>query len=117
MPQIFHRAFNTLSLVTIGASTLTVARDVTSFGKSSVLQDLRARGNFLYTVTSGTNAVQKLDLAAKDQTKLVVAERTTGDNTGPYSILPLDDDQAIVSNNATGEVIGVNFKSTAAAKP
>ena len=114
---ISNSTSGTISLVTIGATTLTVARDVTSFGKSSALQDVRARGNFLYTVTTGTNAVQKLDLAAKDQTRLVVAERTTGDNGSPYSILPLDDDQAIVSNNATGEVIGVNFKPTTSTKP
>ena len=103
----------TLSLDSIGASALTVARDVVVFGKSAALQDVRARGSFLYTVTTGTNAVQKLDLAAKDQTRLVVAEQPTGDNSGPYSILPLDDNQAIVTNNLTGEVVGVNFSKTA----
>ena len=107
----------TLSFVTIGASAMTVARDVVTFGKTSGLQDVRARGNFLYTATSFSNTVEKLDLAAKDQTKLVVAERPTGDNSGPYSILPLDDDQAIVSNNLTGEVVGINYQAATSTTP
>lgn len=107
----------TLTLVTIGPSSLTVARDAITLGTTSGLQDLRARGNFLYTVTSFSNSVQKLDLAAKDPLKPVVSERPTGDNTGPYGILPLDDDQAIVTNNLTDEVAGINFKAGTSTSP
>jgi hypothetical protein len=97
-----------LSLVTPG-TTLTAQVNAVPFSKSATLSDVKARGQFLYTVTSGTNAVQKIDLAAKDQTHLIVAEQPTGAGSSPYGILPLDDNQAVVTNNLTGEVVGVNF--------
>jgi DNA-binding beta-propeller fold protein YncE len=100
-----------LSLVTDGANVTAVVNAV-PFSKSATLQDVKARGRFLYTVASGTNAVQKIDLAAQDQTHLIVAEKATGAGSGPYGILPLDDNQAVVTNNLTGEVVGVNFATS-----
>jgi hypothetical protein len=61
--------------------------------------------------------VQKIDLAAKDQTHLIVAEKPTGAGSGPYGILPLDDDQAVVTNNLTGEVVGVDFAAASSTAP
>ena len=105
-----------LSLVTPGA-TLTAQVNAVPFSKSATLSDVKARGQFLYTVTSGTNAVQKIDLAAKDQAHLIIAEQPTGAGSAPYGILPLDDNQAVVTNNLTGEVVGVNFAAASSTAP
>jgi DNA-binding beta-propeller fold protein YncE len=108
---IVNSVSGTLTLVTIGTGSLTASLDVFSFGKSAALQDVRARGQFLYTVASATNTVQKLDLSIADPAKMLVAEVNTGDGSNPWNILPLDDDQAIVSNFLLGNVVGVDFRT------
>ena len=110
---VVNSVSGTLTMVTIGAESLTAAVDVFSFGKSDALQDVRARGQFLYTVASATNTVQKLDLSVADPAKMLVAEINTGDGSNPWNILPLDDDQAIVTNFLEGNVVGVDFRAGA----
>jgi hypothetical protein len=99
----------TLALVTRGSSGPTVQRAVYTFVQSAALQDVKARGLLVYVTASGTNTVAKLDLSQTDPTKMLVGEVYTGDNTGPWSILPLDDNQAVVSNNISGTLAGVTF--------
>jgi hypothetical protein len=110
---VVNSVSGTLTMVTIGAQTMTAEVNFFSFGKSAALQDVRARGQFLYTVASATNTVQKLDLSVKDPAKMLVAEVNTGDGSNPWNILPLDDDQAIVSNFIAGNIVGVDFRKGA----
>ena len=110
---VVNSVSGTLTMVTIGAQTLTAAIDFFSFGKSAALQDVRARGQFLYTVASATNTVQKLDLSIQDASKMLVAEVNTGDGSNPWNILPLDDDQAVVSNFIAGNMVGIDFRTGA----
>jgi len=110
---VVNSVSGTLTLVTIGPQSLTAAVNVFSFGKSAALQDVRARGQFLYTVASATNTVQKLDLSVQDPARMLVGEVNTGDRSNPWNILPLDDDQAIVSNFIAGNVVGVDFRTGA----
>jgi len=93
---------NTLSLVTPG-TPLTAQLGFT-FPKSSTLQDVKARGHFVFTVASGTNTVQKIDLAATGGPKLVAAA-STGLNSNPFNLEPLDDDTVVVVNWATSDVV------------
>jgi hypothetical protein len=44
---------------------------------------------------------------------MLVGEVNTGDGSNPWNILPLDDDQAIVSNFIAGNVLGVDFRKGA----
>jgi DNA-binding beta-propeller fold protein YncE len=110
---VVNSVSGTLTMVTIGPQSLTAAVNFFSFGKSAALQDVRARGQFLYTVASATNTVQKLDLSIKDPAKMLVAEVNTGDGSNPWNIVPLDDDQAVVSNFIAGDVVGVDFRKGA----
>jgi hypothetical protein len=100
-----------VSLITVG-STLTAVKSAIPYSKSATLQDIKARGQFLYTVTTGTNAVQKVDLSKTPPQ--IVSERSTGAGSYPYGILPLDDNLAIVTNNITGDVVGIDFSATSA---
>jgi hypothetical protein len=100
---------NALRLVTVSPSALTVQTLKPFFSdKTSVLQDVRARDNFLYTAASGSNTVQKIDLDAAGGPK-IVAEANMGDGANPWNVLPLDDDQALVSNQASGTLTGVKW--------
>ena len=110
---VVNSVSGTITMVTIGAQTMIAEVNFFSFGKSAALQDVRARGQFLYTVASATNTVQKLDLSVKDPAKMLVAEVNTGDGSNPWNILPLDDDQAIVSNFIAGNIVGVDFRKGA----
>ena len=110
---VVNSVSGTLTMVTIGPQSLTAAVNFFSFGHSAALQDVRARGQFLYTVASATNTVQKLDLSVKDPAKMLVAEINTGDGSNPWNILPLDDHQAVVSNFIAGNVVGVDFRAGA----
>ncbi|TMA39394.1 MAG: hypothetical protein E6J82_16585 [Deltaproteobacteria bacterium] len=70
------------------------------------LQDIRARDHFLFTVASQTNTVQKIDLTAQGGPK-VVAEANVGDGANPWNVYPLDDDQVIVSNLLTNNLVAI----------
>jgi len=110
---VVNSVSGTLTMVTVGAQSMTAQVNFFSFGQSAALQDVRARGQFLYTVASATNTVQKLDLSVQDPAKMLVAEVNTGDGSNPWNILPLDDNQAVVSNFIAGNVVGVDFRKGA----
>jgi hypothetical protein len=97
---------NTLRLVTITKTAMTSQVALTFKSPTSTLQDVRALDQFLYTAASGSNTVQKIDLAAKGG-PAVVAEANLGDGANPWNILPLDDDQAIVSNQMSNTIVAV----------
>ena len=98
---------NKLRLVTLG--TLAVEVGYKFSDTTATLQDVRARNQFLFTVASSSNTVQKIDLSAKGGPKLV-AEANVGEGANPWNILPLDDDQAIVSNQMANTITAVNWK-------
>ena len=75
---------------------------------TSILQDVRTRDNFLFTVASGSNSAQKIDLTAKGGPKIVAAA-SFGDGANPYNIFPLDDDQAIVTNRQTNSIAAAQW--------
>src|SRR5205085_189563 len=83
----------TLTLVTPGAQ-LSAQLALTFSSSTSTLQDVKARGNLLYTVASGSNTVQKIDLAAAGGPK-VVAEANTGTGSNPFNLEALDDDTVL----------------------
>lgn len=95
-----------LRLVTIGASALTVEEAYTFVGTSAI-QDVHARGQFLFTAASGSNTVQKLDLT-KTGSQMLVGEAPVGESASPWNIVPLDDDRALVTNQASDNVVVVS---------
>ena len=100
---------NTLSLVTINGATLSANNKALTFPNgTSLLQDVRARDNFLFTVASGSNSAQKIDLNAKGGPKIVAAA-SFENGANPYNILPLDDDQAIVTNRQTNSIAAAQW--------
>ena len=100
---------NTLTLVTPGAQ-LSAQLALTFSSSTSTLQDVKARGNLLYTVASGSNTVQKIDLAAAGGPK-VVAEANTGTGSNPFNLEALDDDTVVVVNYATSDVVSRSLKT------
>jgi hypothetical protein len=94
---------NTLTLVTAGA-TLGAQVALTFKSPTATLQDVKARDQFVFTVASGSNTVQKIDLTAAGGPK-VVAEANTGMNSNPFNLEPLDDDTVVVVNWATSDVV------------
>ncbi|GAC1607193.1 MAG: hypothetical protein NVS4B10_22120 [Myxococcales bacterium] len=100
----------TVSLVTVGSGGMTSVPNAIALPKDSDLEGIAARNGFLYVVASGTPEVVKIDLNAPGGPK-VVAAVATATGSLPLSIVPLDDNQAVVSNSGTGEVIGVNFSA------
>ena len=106
---VINAGNNTLSLVTIAGATLTADNQALTFPPgTSILQDVRARDNFLFTVASGSNSAQKIDLAAKGGPKIVAAA-SFGNGSNPYNIFPLDDDQAIVTNRQTNSIAAAQW--------
>lgn len=96
---------NKLRLVNLKDMSVTVGY---TFGsQTSTLQDVRARDNFLFTAASGSNTVQKLDLAAQGGPKLV-AEANVGQGAAPWNVLPLDDDQILVSDQSANNLVSVS---------
>jgi hypothetical protein len=100
---------NGLRLVTIGASVLAV-KTYQPFNQAttSTLQDVRARDNFVFTTASGSNTVQKIDLAASGGPQ-VIAEANVGASAAPWNLLPLDDDHALVSDQSGNNLVGVKW--------
>jgi hypothetical protein len=106
---VINSGNGTLSLITINGATLTADNNALKFPDgTSILQDVRARDNFLFTVASGSNSAQKIDLAAKGGPKIVAAA-SFGDGANPYNIFPLDDDQAIVTNRQTNSIAAAQW--------
>ena len=74
------------------------SRSVLTFAsETAALQDVRAFGHFVFTVASGSNTAQRIDLDA-DGGARVVGEANFGAGAGPYNILPLNETDAVVSN-------------------
>jgi hypothetical protein len=94
---------NTMTLVTPGA-TLSAQLALTFKSATATLQDVKARGQFVYTVASGNNTVQKIDLAAAGGPK-VVAEASTLPGVNPFNLEALDDDTVVVVNYVTSDVV------------
>jgi hypothetical protein len=108
---IVSGADNKLRLVTIGNSALTTAEAYTYSSATETLQDVHARGQFLFTAASGSNTVQKLDLT-KTGAQMLVGEANVGQGATPYSIVPLDDDQALIANQTANTVVSVGADCT-----
>jgi hypothetical protein len=100
---------NTMTLVTPGA-TLSAQVALTFNSATATLQDVKARGRFLYTVASTSNTVQKIDLAAPGGPK-VVADANTGLASNPFNLEALDDDTVVVVNWATSDVVAPQLKT------
>ena len=100
---------NTLSLVGLG-SPMSSQIGLTFKSPTSTLQDVKAHDQFLFTVASGSNTVQKIDLTAAGGPK-VVAEVNTGDGTSPFNVEPVDDDRVVVVNYATSDFVIATFGS------
>jgi len=96
---------STVMLVTPTSSGLSAQVAVT-LANAQNLQDVRARDHFLFTVASQTNTVQKIDLTAQGGPK-VVAEANVGNGANPWNVYPLDDDQVIVSNLLTNNLVAI----------
>jgi hypothetical protein len=96
---------STVMLVTPTATALTAQVAVT-LRNAQNLQDIRARGHFLFTVGSQTNTVQKIDLTAQGGPR-VVAEANVGNGANPWNVYPLDDDQVIVSNLVANNLVAI----------
>jgi hypothetical protein len=94
---------NTMTLVTPGA-TLTAQLALTFKSPTATLQDVKVHGAFVFTVASGSNTVQKIDLAAAGGPK-VVAEANTSPGVNPFNLEPLDDDTVVVVNWVTSDVV------------
>jgi hypothetical protein len=101
-------ADNGLRLVTVGASAMTVQTLFPFSSQTVALQDIRARDNFLFTAASGSNTVQKIDLNAKGG-PAVIAEANVGTGASPWNVLPLDDTQAMVSNQSANNLVSVKW--------
>ena len=71
---------------------------------------MKARGRFVYTVASGSNTVQKIDLAAAGG-PTVVADAFTGIGSNPFNLEALDDDTVVVVNWATSDVVAPQLKT------
>ena len=99
---------NTLSVVTAAGNALTAKTVLTFSSGTSALQDVRAFGSTVFTVASGSNTAQRIDLDAQGGAK-VVAEASFGASAGPWNILPLDDTQAIVSNRGTNTIAAAHW--------
>jgi hypothetical protein len=100
---------NTLSLVAASASgTLTSTTALTFSSQTSGLQDIRAVGHILFTVASGSNTAQRIDLDAAGGPR-VVSEANFGAGAGPWNILPLDAVQAIVTNRGANTVAAARW--------
>lgn len=100
-------ADNKLRLVTL-SNPLSVQVGYTFASQTSTLQDVRALDQFVFTVASGSNTVQKIDLSAKGGPSLV-DEQNVGTGATPWSILPLDDMQALVANQGANTIVAVKW--------
>jgi hypothetical protein len=105
---VINAGDNTLSLITPAGATLTSQKVLTFSSQTAALQDVRAFGHIVFTVASGNNTAQRIDLDAQGGPK-VVGEATFGAGAGPYNILPLDDTQAIVSNRGTNTIAAASW--------
>jgi len=108
---ILSGADSKIRLVSIGASAMTVSEAYT-FHNTETMQDIRSFGQFLFTTSSGTDTVQRLDLT-KTGAQMLVGEATMGTGAIPYNILPLDEEQALVANQTADTIVSVSSDCSA----
>lgn len=104
---VVNSVSGTVSFVTI-ATPLSVAKDAILVNAGADLEGVAFLDHYLFTVSSATQTVQKIDLSAAGGPK-IVAEVNTGNGSGPLSIVPLDDSHAMVSASLTGKIVGATF--------
>jgi len=108
---VVNSTSGTLSMVTPGTSSMTVAKDVLVFQNSADLEDVRAFGQFLYVVSASTQTVIKVD--ATQATPKILDEvnvnPTSVTNANPTRVEVLDEDTAVVCDSGRGQIIGVQF--------
>ncbi len=98
---------NTLWLATPGAGGAISAQLAHTYGgATATLQGVRASGRFVFTTASGSNTVQKIDVGATPAK--LVAEASTGTGTAPWDVVPLNDDEVVVSNSLSDDLSGLS---------
>ena len=101
----------TLTMVTIAPGTLTADKGVLAFKNSSDLEDVKALGQFIYVMISGTQTVAKVDLSK--QPPVVVDEVNVNPNgtagADPNRLELLDDTSFVVSDFGLSKLIGGQF--------
>jgi len=106
---------NRLRLVTISQNQLVVQPAYTFSSQTATLQGISALNQFVYTTASDSNTVQKIDLSGSGGTRLVdeksvgSCDQATGICPGPWNILPLDDFQALVTNQRSSTIVAVKW--------
>ena len=101
---------STLWMATPGASgAVSAALAYTYASGTASLQEVRAAGRFLYTTASLSNTVQKIDISTTPAK--VVSEQRTG--KGPWSVVPLDENVAVVSDSLDDDLTSVDFRAQA----
>src|SRR5207302_5578228 len=108
---VVNSTSGTLSLVTPGAASMAVGRDVLAFANSSDLEDVRAWDRFLYVVSANTQTLIKVDAAAAPP-RIVdeVSLNPNGEpNSDPTRVEVLDENTAVVCDSGLGRVVGVQF--------
>ncbi len=101
----------TVTLVTIGASTLTVQQAAYTFANGSDLEDVKALDQFAYVMIAGTQNVAKLDLSHNPPTlveELNVNPAGTP-NADPNRLEVLDDNTVLVADFGLSKLIGAEF--------
>ena len=101
----------TLTLVSVGASTMTVAKDVLKFENSTDLEDIKSLDQFLYVMSAGTQNIIKVQLSGATASIVdAVNVNPGGDpNSNPIRVEVLDDDTVIVADSGLNRMIGVQF--------
>jgi len=106
---------NRLRLVTISSNQLSVQPAYTFSSQTQTLQGISALNHFVYTTASDSHTVQKIDISGSGGARLVdeksvgSCNQGTGDCPGPWNILPLDDDQALVTNQRSSTIVAVKW--------
>lgn len=106
---------NRLRLVTISQNQLTVQLAYKFSDQTATLQGVSALNQFVYTTASDSHTVQKIDISGSGGARLVdeksvgSCNQGTGDCPGPWNILPLDDDQALVTNQRSSTIVAVKW--------
>jgi hypothetical protein len=104
---------NTLWLATPGqGGTITAQLAHTYANGTSTLQGVRSSARYVFTTASGSNTVQKIDVSVTPAK--VVADASTGIGTAPWDVVPLSDDEVVVSNSLSDNLTGltaVDFKT------
>ncbi len=108
---IVNSTSGTLSLVTPGTGSLTVAQDVLKFEKSSDLEDVKSLDQFIYVMSANTQNLIKVDLS-KSPPAIVDAVNvnpTSATNSNPSRVEILDDNDALVADAGLGVMVGAQF--------